>query len=404
MKPQDPFADADLCVKCGMCAPHCPTYGLTQDENESPRGRIALIQGWSQGSLQASPALQRHLDNCLLCRACESVCPADVPFSRLMDQVRAEVPGPQRPRVGKFAAAAARSVLAGRTVSGLFQRTLRSVRGRRLQNVLNRLPGPARMLSRLPATPRQTHRYAASAARRGTIGLFTGCTGELMQSGTIDATIRILNRLGFEVLIARGQVCCGAMDLHAGKPAAAESLARQNIDAFVGVNVDSVISIATGCAAMLREYPLHFEGSETFSSSVREICGFVDQHLTGCGLKFRPLNKRVCVHTPCSHRTVLGNTASMAALINRIPSARVHELPATTHCCGAAGTYMLEHPKTAARLRDRVIDSIRKQPADIVVTSNIGCCLHLENGLTRTGESPAVMHPIELLAAQLEPA
>ena len=398
-----PFSDTDLCVKCGLCLPHCPTYTRTLDENESPRGRLALIQGWAAGELLASPKLLAHLDNCLMCRSCEAACPAKVPYGRLLDQFRASVVPPSRPLGMKLKSGFLRKVLEHPRLQRLAARSLRT--WARRSGAL-KLVGLAELEAGLPE-PAAPHppwygSHPASGSETARVGLFLGCTAELADSETVSAAIRLLNRLGVTVVVPESQGCCGALALHAGKREKAGSQMQDTLTAFGDRALDAILTIASGCGATIKEYG---QGGEPKSAALAPNVADISQYLHRLDwpeqVLFRPLDETVWLHTPCSLKNVLRAEAHPVALLRRIPGLEVRELPATTNCCGGAGSYMLEHPQMAKRLRDDLIGPVLAGEPEMLVTSNVGCALHLRSGLRTSGRaSIRVLHPVVLLEQQ----
>lgn len=392
---------ADLCVKCGLCLPHCPTYQQSQHEADSPRGRIALIQGLATGQLSASGPLNRHLDGCLSCRSCETACPAQVPYGRLLDEGRA-LQIQQRP-------AHARRVRWG--AAWLTQPGLRTVwsapvwllQKTGLLSLLQKLPLPPRwqrLLQRLPllrwpVSPRQ-----AVAADAPAVQLFTGCTGAWMDGKTLDDAVLVLNRIGYRVLIPASQQCCGALHQHAGLAPEAERLAAANRQAF---RPDiPILSIASGCGSSLKDYR-HFSNRSivgSISAQVQDLSHFLVQHWPAA-LPVRALRKRVAVHQPCTLRNGLQTASSVKALLQKIPQLDIAEMPKSAPCCGAAGSHMITHGDAADALGESTARALLKLDADEVVSSNIGCALHLAAELRQQGFMRPVRHPVSLLAAEL---
>jgi glycolate oxidase iron-sulfur subunit len=406
------FSDTDLCVKCGLCLPHCPTYSKTLDENESPRGRIALIQGWAQGSLAATPELQRHIDNCLLCRSCEAVCPAYVPYSHLVDRFRGETGAAGKTTFQRFKSAGIRIALTDERASRWTERLLGKP-GRSGLNLLKKTGflnalGLSELEAGLPnvSTPTRWNDFypVHGQAERGRVALFLGCTAKLFDTETVAATLLVLNRLGIGVKLPRTQACCGALHLHAGDQAGARKLMERNLAAFDLSDVGAIITIASGCGAMLHDYP-QFDTTPSasgFAERVKDIGQFLAELAWSDDIEINPLAAKVCVHTPCTLKNVLRAERYGADLLRRVPSLDVALLPSAQRCCGAAGSYMLEHPEMANELRDDVLESVAAINPDFLATSNPGCAVHLRAGLTqkRLGRIE-VLHPITLLARQL---
>lgn len=389
---------ADQCVKCGLCLPHCPTYRLFEDENESPRGRIALMQGLVSEQISTSPPLKQHLAHCLGCRSCEKICPSGVEYGFLLDQIR------QRPDLqsnlkglglttNRSAQRWLQSLLYLYQKSGL-QLLLRSsgvLSLFRLQHLEKLLPEIRRYRELKTHSP-------TKGTSRGKVGLFVGCTGHLFDQKTLENTLSILQRLGFEVIIPPDQTCCGALHQHQGANETARNLAEQNIQAFT--KLDTIIYIASGCGAQLHEYPtLHpdLPQAKAISKKTIEIMTF----LSGQDLsvfQFAALNQKVLVHTPCSMRNGLRSPDKTQNVLTHIPEMTIEYLPADFGCCGAAGSYMINQPKLAASFRQPVLDAIQNQGADIVTSINVGCGLHINSGLP---PSIHFTHPINLIAEQI---
>ena len=405
--------DTDRCVMCGLCLPHCPTYSLTRDEGDSPRGRIALMQGLDNGILPVSDQLFTHLDRCLECRACEAMCPSEVPFGRLMDVARARV-RPLRPQTrwhrwqqrlitgllrhpGRLRAIA--------TLLRFYQRSGAQWLTRR--SGMLRLPGLADVEARLPALqrPLRAGTHTPSSPTRGRVALFSGCIGSVADVATQRDTVRLLTRLGYEVGIPERQVCCGALLEHAGDPSGARGLADANLAAFDIAHLDAVISTASGCSAHLAEYGTLYgashPGATAFSRALQDIVTFLDQADWPADPALRPLPETIAVHDPCTLRHGLRQHRAVYRLLERIPQLQTLPLNPTGACCGAAGSYMLTQPEMAAAIRQPHIERLQTLGVRTLVSSNIGCALHLAAGLREAGLEIEVLHPVSLLARQL---
>lgn len=418
VSPNFPLIDADLCVKCGLCLPHCPTYRLTQNEGDSPRGRIALMQGLATGLVPPSLRLEAHLDGCLACRACEVVCPAEVPYGRLIDAGRELLTHHQPARIrlvdwlGTVLTRASLRRGLGRVlwfyqasgVQGLLRRwrLLGSSRLARLESLLPLLAWPKRLKNIYPAV----------GPAQGEVALFTGCVSELAERQVLDDSISLLTRLGYRVKVPRTQTCCGALHQHNGRPQRAQQLARENCAAFADTSTDQaaspILGTASGCTANLKEYD-ELLGSDSqaaaFALRISDICTFLLDARGWENLIFRPLPQTVAVHEPCTLRNVLKASRAAYTLLEKIPELRVLALADNTRCCGAAGSYFLSEPEMADRLVADKLSAIEAMAPDWLISSNVGCALHIRAALHRQEcdrrRDLPLLHPVSLLVRQL---
>ncbi len=390
---------ADSCVKCGICAPHCPTYTHTQNENESPRGRIALIQAWANGNLPISENLLNHIDSCLLCRACEKACPAVVPYGKLIDDFRAEIHDELQT---KTTVKIVKSVAENKRVQGFIKSGLRFYQKNNLQKTARflRLPNVFglneldRLVPNLKENEPLKNFYAAKNAVKGDVGLFVGCMGELFDVETVQAAIHVLTHVGFNVHLPENQSCCGALALHEGDKITAQKLEKQNQNAFE--NLQTIVTIASGCGVTLREY-----SAKITPLKVMDISHFLIQ----TDFDFSTLKSfsgNVRLHSPCSLKNGLKTDKSVLKLLQKIPEIQILPLPETTQCCGAAGSYSLRHGEMAQTLLNELLDETLTKPTNYLVSSNIGCALHIAAGLRERGEKIEVIHPIVALARCLK--
>lgn len=398
------IANADRCVKCGLCLPHCPTYGLSQDEGDSPRGRIALMQGLASGQLPMTPAAERHLDGCLGCRACEAVCPAEVPYGRMIDDARSwqAAEKPQRLRAHRWMGAVLTHRWPRRLASGL----LRLAQALGLLWLVRRKPWPhplRRLASLVPPLTLQA-RAAASAGvgARGRVGLFAGCVSSITERQALADSRLVLRALGFTVVEPAGQTCCGALASHNGLPARADALARDNLAAF-GSDLAAVLGTASGCTANLIEYgeQLATDEARAFAAQARNVEQFVADADWPDTLRFDDTPLTVAVHTPCTLRNVLRDADAAARLLRRLPGVTVVELDGNTRCCGAAGAYIVTQPDAADALVTPKADAVQALAPDAVVSSNVGCAMHLGGALRRRGDAVPVQHAVSVMAARL---
>lgn len=413
------LAEANRCVACGLCLPHCPTYRITLSEADSPRGRIALISGIASGRIPMNARFALHMDRCLTCRACEAACPNHVAYGHLVDSARAAMTqsssalpgqgtGMQKSALRALAEKefiakparldALRPLLRLYQTSGLqaWVRKSRMLGKTKLAVLEAQLPliGTPCSTSNKTATSWQAI-YPASGNARGEVGLFLGCVARLADAATLNATIFVLNRLGYTVHVPPTQTCCGALHRHSGDMQTSVQLAQANMAAFAGLNLHAIISTASGCGAQLAEAPF------AFSAKVVDISTFLEMAEGWNEVAISPLPHKIAVHEPCSLRNVLRAAAQPYALLARIPGACIAPLTGNDQCCGAAGTYFLDQPEMAKALLDDKMMAVNESGEHYLATSNIGCALHLASALRQAGSKIEVLHPVTLLARQM---
>jgi glycolate oxidase iron-sulfur subunit len=391
---------ADVCVKCGLCLPHCPTYRLAANEAESPRGRIAFAQALAQRKLEPSATVLTHLDNCLACMACERVCPSKVQYGELITTTRAwQVDNGKASRTGRSLG----RLLAHPRLLGVLLRVanlpgLRQIVQSRVMRALLRSFGLDRAVAELPRLPHvDAMPSRVPASPRGRVGLFLGCVAASADRDVHAAARSLLEAMGYQVVLPSAQGCCGALALHNGDAAQADRLARSLRTVFADTDVETLLVSASGCFGALRDH--------VFAESrirVREIHEFLDADTRIDTLKFRALAETIALHTPCTQRNVARADGAIARLLARIPRLKIDALPAPPGCCGAAGDYFLRHPDIADTLRSQTLDGVLATQAKTLVTSNVGCRIFLGNGLGQRESAIAVTPSLVLLARQLE--
>ena len=386
-------ADLDACVACGLCLPHCPTYRLTGEESASPRGRITAMRAVADGIAEVDETFGTFMDLCLVCRACEDVCPSHVPFGRMMERARTEIE-PNRGAGARFLRWFGLDVVLPRPalirLAAALQPIARPFMPRRVRAMVPRRVSP---FARLPSITEP----AAGVEVRGTVALLAGCVQDRWFHQVNLATIRVLARTGWLVTAPRDQRCCGALQAHNGRLETARRLARRNARAFAGA--DHVIVNSAGCGAHMRSYS---ELVEDATLPVRDVMAFLfdegmsDVPLAAIGIE------RVAYHDACHALRAQGIHAQPRALLNAIPDLHVVEVANGDRCCGAAGLYNVTEPELAGRLQREKAEAVCATGASVIASANPGCTMQLRAGLAELGTQARVVHPIELLDAAMQ--
>jgi len=403
---EDVYAKSLDCVHCGLCLQDCPTYVETGREISSPRGRVYLMRGAAEGRFSPAGVLADEAELCLGCRACETACPSGVRYGAMLEQTRRELSraglrgGPAR----RFERFALRELLPHRRRLAFLIDVIALVEFLRVDRLLlPLLPSALRDARALaPRIPARAERaplpgiVPAEGERRGRVGFLIGCVMPQLLGAVNAATVRVLSRNGFDVIIPHQQGCCGALHAHAGDMDYAERLARNNLQVFTSAGVDAVVTNSAGCGAAMREAGSWLpEIGEPLAALTRDISEFLD----AVGLRAPPgrVDARVCYDDPCHllHAQRVG--AAPRNLLERIPGLTLiaHEHPEA--CCGAAGTYNLSEPRMARAVLARKLEALRAAGPDIIATGNPGCILQLRAGALRAGLRARVAHPVELL-------
>ncbi|TCS60961.1 glycolate oxidase subunit GlcF [Varunaivibrio sulfuroxidans] len=405
-------ADAILrtCVHCGFCTATCPTYVLLGDELDSPRGRIYLIKDMMEGDKPATEKVVRHIDRCLSCLSCMTTCPSGVDYMHLIDRARVHI---HRTYRRPFGARCLRAVLAWVLVRPKVFRL--SLIGARLARPFQKfLPGRLKgMVAMAPAAlPRSSpldrpgvhvaHDIAhdiAQGKHRLRVALHPGCAQQVLAPRINAAAVRLLTRLGCEVVISKGLGCCGALVHHMGREDDAQAQARANVAAWVremdGAGLDAIVVTASGCGTTLKDYGYLLKDDPQIAAAAQRVAALVrdiSEVLIDLGMSAdKGRGTVVGYHAPCSmqHGQKLKNQPQE---LLRQAGFDVRE-PAEAHlCCGSAGTYNLLQPDLAARLGARKVENLDKTEAAMIATGNIGCMVQIAQ---RT-EVP-VVHTVELL-------
>jgi glycolate oxidase iron-sulfur subunit len=389
--PAEAPADADLasCVACGLCLPHCPTYRLTGEESASPRGRIAAMRAVHEGWAEVDATFSGFMDLCLACRACEDVCPSHVPFGRMMERARVQIE-PLRTRRARALRWLGLDVVLPRKRLLWLAAALQPVGLLLVPRRVRRLaPKRSELFRRLPRVTEP------AGEARGTVALLAGCVQDRWYRGANRATIRVLARNGWRVVVPRSQTCCGALAAHSGRLVSGGGFGGRNRRAFAGADV--VIVNAAGCGAHMKELgDLLGDDARAFSGRVRDLMEFladagVEPPASAGGLD------RVAYHDPCHALRAQKIAAQPREVLRAIPGLEVVDLPGGDVCCGAAGLYQALQPAASSELRRAKVDAIARTGVAVVASANPGCVMQLAAGLRESGADVEVVHPIELL-------
>ena len=390
------------CVHCGFCTATCPTYQVLGDELDSPRGRIYLIKDMLENGRPADAKTVKHIDRCLSCLACMTTCPSGVDYMHLVDHARDYIEKTyRRPFMDRML----RRVLAW--IIPHPTRFRLALLGAKIAQPLAGLVPDARLRAMLAMAPKSIppvsrnddpQVFPAIGAMRMRVALMTGCAQKALNTDINDATIRILCRLGCEVVIAQGMGCCGALTHHMGKADLAHVSAAANIRAWMaeksGAGLDAVVINTSGCGTTVKDYGHMFRHDPLAAdaATISEITLDISEVLVKIGLPEGPQkNLRVAYHAACSLQHGQQIKSAPKDLLKRAGFEVVE--PADSHlCCGSAGTYNLLQPEISGQLKARKIKTLEARKPDIISAGNIGCMMQIGSA-TRT----PVVHTVELL-------
>lgn len=398
-KPQQ--SDLDKCVHCGLCLNACPTYRELRVEMDSPRGRIyQMVQ--VAGGAPITDAYQEHIDLCLACRACETACPSGVKYGRLVEAARAEIEQRvKRPLASRLLRNVAfKHILPSRL--GLQMAALAiSVQqgiGLKFSGRLGELAALAPKVES-PSFFAQIGRvFPAKAERKYRVAFLSGCIANVCFARLNEATVRVLQRNGCEVVIPAAQTCCGALHVHAGLRDFARGLAQRNIDACLDSGFDAIITNAGGCGSTLKEYNELLEGdarAAKFAALVKDVSEFLAS--IQLDTKMREVRATVTYQDSCHLAHGQRVRSAPRELLRRVPGLTIKEMRMSDACCGSAGIYNVVHTGMSMALLRKKMEAIEATGADRIVTANPGCMLQLRAGVERWGRAQRVSHVVEIL-------
>lgn len=390
------------CVHCGFCTATCPTYQVLGDELDSPRGRIYLIKDMLENNRVPDAKTVKHIDRCLSCLACMSTCPSGVHYMHLIDHAREYVeqhydrPWSDRalrwllsrilPYPGRF-----RLALLGAKIAKPFRRVVPDAR---LRAMLDMAP------KRIPPVSRNDdpQSFAPEISRKRRVALMTGCAQKALNTDINDATIRLLTRLGCEVVVAEGAGCCGALTHHMGRADESHATAAANIRAWVremdGQGLDAIVINTSGCGTTVKDYGHMFRNDPLAEDAARvsAIAKDVSELLMTLDLpQGGAPEMTVAYHAACSLQHGQQVKTYPKDLLKRAGFKVVE--PADSHlCCGSAGTYNLMQPEISTQLKERKVRTLEARQPDVIAAGNIGCMMQIGGGT-----DVPIVHTVELL-------
>jgi len=403
------------CIHCGLCLNNCPTYRLLGVEMDSPRGRIRQMILVDQGRLKLSDSFVKHIDQCLDCRACETACPSGVQYGVLVEAARGQiVQHYRRPLVARLARRLVfHELLPHPKRIRALGRVLRFYQHSGLQTLVRatHLASLVGMKGAEALLPPVSDRFffdqlgkafPAIGQRRFRVAFFAGCLAQIMFNELNEATVRVLVKNGCEVVIPSGQLCCGALAVHAGERDLARRLARKNMEVFLGESFDAIITNAAGCGSTLKGYETLFpvdgdlrERSAAFSRKVKDVTEFLAA--VGLTQSLRETRLRVTYQDSCHLAHGQKIKDAPRELLRMVPGVELVEMFNADHCCGSAGIYNVQQPEISLALLDEKMIYAQATRADVLLTANPGCMLQLRAGVARARTGQQVMHVVELL-------
>ena len=410
-------SDLDKCVHCGLCLNACPTYRELGVEMDSPRGRIYQMNAVAAGA-SLTPSYIEHLDLCLACRACETACPSGVPYGRMIEAARAQIRAAAPPtglklRLQNFIF---RKLLPSRAALQTAGACLFAYQATGLQKAV-RATGILKLFGRLSEIealspgaeipffyPKVGRTFEPEGPRRHRIAFLSGCIANVSFARLNDATVRVLQKNGCQVVIPGAQNCCGALHVHSGREHEAQALARANIDAVLNdpEPFDAVITNAAGCGSTLKEYdtllhadPAYRDRAIQFKALMRDVTEFLAS--IELNRDFGPISETVTYQDSCHLAHGQRIKSAPRQLLKAIPGLIYREMQGADHCCGSAGIYNVVQNDMAMQILERKMESVNNTKATLIVTANPGCMLQLAAGARLHGENQRVLHVVQLL-------
>lgn len=389
--PEGEEADSILrkCVHCGFCLATCPSYSLSQNELDSPRGRIYLIKQLLEGE-DATEKTRSHLETCLQCRSCETTCPSNVQYHRLLEIATPLVEN--RAPLSLSQKALRASIVYIMPYASRFTPILRI--GQFLRPLL-----PTHLQKKLPSKTTSSPKTISTSPHKRHMLILEGCVQPGLAPNINSATERVLDRFGITLIKASKAGCCGALSYHQNKQEDGKDFMRKNIDAwwpFISESCEAIVITASGCGTTIKEYGHILKDDSLYAAKaqkVSELAKDLSEIFSDLPLEQISLSpeQKIAFHCPCSLQHAQGLSGSVEAILQRLGFSLTPVRDAHM-CCGSAGTYSIFQPEAANELRDRKIESLEQNSPDAIATANIGCQVHLNSA-----SSKPVRHWIELI-------
>lgn len=386
---QEIIQATDECVMCGLCLPHCPTYNAAQIESESPRGRIALVRALYEEKITVNKTVHDHLHQCLSCMNCQHVCPANVDYEKIIDAGRAKT-AIETTGIKSLQQSFILLILSNSILRRFFKILISASRSVGLLKLFS-----STRLIRLLPNDRRTFSTTDSCTTGPKVVVIQSCANDLVSDPTNAAAISLLSKLGCKIVQQDKVYCCGALHQHSGKLETAKKIKYEFINAYRNKNFDFITTIATGCGAQIKHY-----GNE-LNSKVVDINELLLMRLKEVDVAFKPLAKKVFIHKPCTQKQVTAQADVIERLLANIPDVKLTDFHDQTGCCGAGGLNSILHTNLANSLIDNKVKELKISENSLLVSSNIGCAMHIQARLKQENIPVQVCHPVTLLAQQM---
>ncbi|MGZ4901138.1 MAG: (Fe-S)-binding protein [Candidatus Angelobacter sp.] len=413
-KDQPSWELLSTCVHCGLCLNHCPTYKVLGMEMDSPRGRIYQVLQVNEGKMPLGETFVQHIDRCLGCVACEIACPSGVKYGRIVERARAQIEqGYKRPFVQRtLRSFFYKKVIPNFRMLSFVASLMRFYQRSGVQTLVRKsgllkLMGVADLDKLSPQIDKEFFFseigkvFPAVGEKRGNVAFVAGCINNVAFSHLNRATVNVLTQNGIEVHIPAGQGCCGALHAHAGLREEARTLARHNIDIFLGADYDAIVTNAAGCGSNMKEYddllesdPAYLGRAKQFKAKMKDVT----EYLAGIGLRApkRKIGQRVAYQDPCHLANAQRIRTQPRELLAAIGCELV-ELPHSDQCCGSAGVYNVAQNELSMKILEKKMEDVTSVSSDMLATANVGCMIQLRAGVEQRGLNMPVKHVMELL-------